>query len=158
MSTGTSFNMHLITAPWDEMVADIRAVQDRATMYALRQTARAFIKGARAAAPVYSGSDPRPVPGDLRRSIKSGRTIKQGGGTFELHVSPTGEKKKGTSVHYAYMPGRGHSDALRGVPLYAGKMEQRYGYMRAGYATAMPHAREIYESAYKKAFAKYLAR
>ena len=146
---GDGFSLHLFTEPWDEMQRELAIASDKATMYALRATGRSLIRGARAKAPVYSGSDPRVTPGDLRRSIKNGRTIKHGGGLYELRVSPAGNKKKGTHVH------KTKGSGLRGVPLYAPKMEEKYGYMQAGYGAAMAEVHEIYTAAYVKAFAKY---
>lgn len=133
------------------MQLDVSRASDRATMYALRATGRSVIRSARSRAPVYSGNDPRVTPGDLKRSIKNGRTIKRGAGTYELHVKPTGDVKKGTAVIHSRRTG----NAIRGIPLYAPKMEALYGYMKAGVSIGEGEARSIYESAYAKAFAKY---
>lgn len=145
------FDLHVITEPWNAMQAELKVASDRATMYALRATGRSLIRAARSQAPVYSGPDPRPKPGDLKRSIKNGRTIKRGGGNYELHVKPVGDVRKGTAVIHSRKTGR----ALRGVPLYAPKMEAKYGYMKTGVEVGLADARVIYEAAYRKAFAKY---
>jgi hypothetical protein len=149
MADGFSFN--LITEPWDEMQRELEIASDRATMFALRATGRAVVRAARAKAPVYSGPDPRATAesGQYRRSIQSGRTITRGGGNYELHVKPTGSIRKGTHVH------RTSEGELRGVPLYAKKLEAMYGVMEAGVDDAEAQALEIYEAAYAKAFAKY---
>lgn len=149
MSDGVSW--HLVLEPWDEMMAALEVAQNRATQYALRATGRALIRSAKAKAPVYSGSDPRAAAesGQLRKSIKNGRVIKQGGGTYQLSVMPAGSKKKGTHVH------RTSGGELRGVPLYRRQMEEKYGFMKGGVNDGLAEAREIYESAYAKAFAKY---
>lgn len=145
------FNLHLFTEPWDEMQDALKVASDRATMYALRATGRALIRSAKAKAPVYTGTDPRAVAesGQLRKSIKNGRVIKQGGGVYQLQVMPAGSKKKGTHVH------RTTGGELRGIPLYRRQMEAKYGFMKSGVNDGLAEARTIYESAYAKAFIKY---
>lgn len=164
MASGVDFNFHLFTDPWDEMQAEIARVQPRATMYALRRTAAAVRAGARAAAPVYHGSDPRATAesGNLRKSIKSSRSIKNlGGGEFSMTVMPTGSKKQGTGVVRHGNSARRDGDTskssgeVRGVPLYRRKIEEKVGYMKAGIDLGEGEARTIFESAYAKAFAKY---
>lgn len=147
------FDIHWILEPWNEMQVELQRASDRATMYALRAVGRRVAAVARSNAPVYHGDDPRAQAesGNLKRSIKSSRTIKRGAGIYEMKVMPVGSKKKGTAVR-RHGTGRGQ---VRGVPLYRRKMEEKYGYMRAGFAVAEGDALAIFEEAYKKAFAKY---
>jgi len=103
-------------------------------MWALRQAGREVRKEARRAAPVLKDKNVasyaqlrkrakagenvkdaygKPVPGLLRASIRPSKNLKQiGPHTYQLKVGPRGQR----------------------VHLYAGKMEDKYGYMARGYA------------------------
>ena len=148
MADGLSFEM--ITKPFDDMLADMHRTADKTTMYALRATGRAVAREAKKSVPVYSGPDKRVTPGELKKSIKNSRRLtKNGTGDYGLSVGPFGSKKKGTAVHYR----NGSSGALRGVPLYRGKIEDRVGYMKRGISDV--DFRRTFEDALAKAFEKY---
>lgn len=152
------FNIHWLLEPWNEMQAEIRIASDRATMYGLRAVGRAVRAAAKAQAPVYHGDDPRVNPGDLKRSIKSSRRLRNvADGIYEMSVMPAGNKKKGTHVTRAHGPSRrtGGKQGARGVPLYRRQMEEMYGYMEAGIHFAEADAVRIFEEAYAKAFEKW---
>jgi hypothetical protein len=137
---GISFSM--FTDPFDAMVVDARRLSDRATMYALRATGRRVASRARSKAPVYKGDDTRVVPGMLKKSIKNQRVMRRGGGNFELKVIPAGKVTR-------------DGGGARGVPLYRRQMEEKYGYMAAGFADLEGDIVSIYESAVAKALEKY---
>lgn len=162
------------------MTDEIPVVTKRATMYAVRATGRAIARAAKSRAPVYKGTDPRATAesGNLRKSIKNARRLRTDGDIYELKVGPFGTKKQGTAVvrydshgntagyaratgHNAIRTGSGgHSTEgqVRGVQLYRGQMEDLYGYMRTGIELGDATAKEIFEAAYAKAWAKWMAR
>lgn len=110
------------TIHYKDTVASLKKLDhsgDRATMYALRSTGRAAARAARGAAPVYHGDDPRAVKGQLRRSIKSSRSLVGTAGTYGMTVGPRGA-----------------------AMAYAAVQEERYRYMQAGLEAgleAFPH-------------------
>ena len=139
MADGISFD--LVTKPFNDAMVEIRLTKDRATMYALRETGRRLVAGAKSRAPVYSGTDERVVPGMLRDSIANSRKIERDGESFGLHVGPFG------SVTRA----KGHG--ARGVQLYRSKEEARTGFMRSSFASAdLAH---VYEAALAEGFGRY---
>lgn len=153
MSSGISFTM--ITAPFTEAAADMAKLQDKATMFALRSTGRYIGRAAKAKAPVYHGTDPRATAesGNLKKSIRNSKRLTSAGGSYSMKVGPFGTKKAGTAVT-RHGSGKGQ---LRGVQMYRDKQELTYGYMAAGLAAVDSGAKEIFESAYAKAFARYSA-
>ena len=168
----------LITKPFQDVVADSKLTSRKVTMYALRQTGRKMAKIIKPNVPVYKGSDPRAMVerGNLRRSVSNARKLNEiGYNEFSLAVGPFGRKKAATDVvRYGTGGGIGASRAahghgislnqrgaqstagqVRGVPLYRRQIEEQYGYMRAGFASAEPIFRETYEAALAKGFEKY---
>jgi hypothetical protein len=174
---GISFSM--FTDPFNAMVADANRLSDRATMYALRATGRRLASRARSKAPVYKGDDyrARGESGNLRRSIRNARRLTSAGGNYSLKVGPFPSKKQGTEVvrygtrrgvaidsrtaaHLGIAgPSMKHGETtqgqVRGVQLYRRKMEEKYGYMAAGFASLEGEITEIYQSAIAKALEKY---
>ena len=153
MSSGPSFNMHIIREPWDEMQAEIKdPSRTEPPCTPCGPPVVPFIARSSSAAPTYIGDDPRPVPGDCSRNpSRLGARSNKAAAPSSSTISPTGSKKKGTAVH-RHTSGKG----LRGVPLYAPKMEERYGYMHAGLNVGLAsRARGVRVRAYNKAFAKW---
>jgi hypothetical protein len=139
------------TSSFDAMTVEIKDPTRRATMYAMRAVGRSLAKVAKGNAPVYSGTDSRATPGDLRKSIKNARRMTAAGDTFELKVGPFGSKKQGTAVtRHGQSKGQ-----VRGVPLYRAKMEDRYGYMRSAISAGEGSAEVIFNEAYAKAWARW---
>jgi hypothetical protein len=146
-------------------------------MYAMRSVGRSIARAAKTRAPVYKGDDPRAQAesGNLRKSIRNNRRIKNIAGIYEMYVGPFGSKKAGTAVvRYnshgitaGHARATGHNAArveaggfstqgqVRGVPLYRRKIEEKTGFMRTGFAVGTADMHAIYEEAYAKAFAKY---
>ena len=162
---GISFS--LFTKPFTDMTVEANKVTDKATMFALRSTGRFIQRAAKAKAPVYHGPDPRAQAesGNLKKSIRnSKRLVKLGTGSYSMKVGPFGTKKAGTAIvrHGTKgalsnrKDGSSTKGQVRGVQLYRGKMEEKYGYMAAGIAVADgAAARAIFEDAYAKAFARF---
>jgi hypothetical protein len=183
------FSFSLDHADFDEMAAGTVRATKKATMYALRATGRYVQRSAKSvmAPHDYHGTDPRPVPGDLRKAIKNAKKMAEAGDTYELKVGPWGSKKQGTQVsrygsgggsmmyriaqgklymqsggkagtQYSRKAGTSSAGQIRGVPLYRGQMEELYGYMGTGTAAAEAGSKAIFESAYEKAWAKWIAK
>jgi hypothetical protein len=147
-------SFRLLTGEFDKMMTDAQRASDKTTRYALREIGRqvAKISKAELASKVqYKVDDPRENRGDLKRSIKNRRRMDRLGDTFYLKVGPAGSKKQGTAVT-RHGQGRGQ---IRGVPLYRAYIEDRYGYMAAGFAAANADAREIADKAFTKAYERY---
>lgn len=155
MADGISFTWD--ASQFNAMTVEIGPVTRRATMYAMRATGRYLAGVAKSKAPVYRGDDPRAKAesGNLKKSIKNARRLSNNGVTYELKVGPFGSKKQGTAVT---RHGQGRGD-VRGVPLYRAQMEEKYGYMASAVAAANSTETQIvFESAYAKAWAKWVSR
>jgi hypothetical protein len=139
------------TSAFDAMTVEIKDPTRRATMYAMRATGRALARIAKSNAPVYSGTDSRVNPGDLKKSIRNARTMVAAADNYELKFGPFGSKKKGTSVT-RHGTGKGQ---IRGVPLYRGAMETKYGYMASAMGMADATVEALFTDAYAKAWAKW---
>ena len=112
------------TSGFKRFAADRERRMPRAAMYAVREAGRVTRRAAAAKAPILKdrtaatvrqvkrgeASTDRPVRGLLKASIKASKAVRQGPASYSLKVGPRGER----------------------VHLYAGKQEERYGYMRAG--------------------------
>ena len=177
MSEFTS--MEWIVSPFKDAMKDIHHATDRATLYALRQVGREGIKAARSKTPVYKGPDPRAQAesGNLRRSILNARqAIHLGTGDYSLKVGPFGRRNRGTSVARhgvgvstgtaraaavhgitlaSRKAGTSSKGQVRGVPLYRSKINEQTGFMDYGVRTMNGVAKETFESAYAKAYARY---
>jgi hypothetical protein len=123
-----------LTAPTRRAIAERTLRVDRATMYALRAVGRDVSRQAKAHAPVLTGT--------LRKSIRNARTLKREGIVYVLTVAPRGSVS------------RTGGGGATGVPLYRGQMEELYGYMAAGFDTAMSRAAETHAAAWARAMAR----
>jgi hypothetical protein len=118
----------------------------RATKYALRATGRELGRVARSAAPKYpgrlnadSGIDQRAInsAGNLKKSIKNSRSIKQVGDSYEMKVGPFA------------------SGGNRTVRSYRKMVEQMYHFMIIGTrAVGRARTQKIFSDAYDQAFKK----
>ena len=161
MTDTVSFTMD--TRQFDEMAEGTVKANHKATMYAMRATGRYMVRIAKAKAPVYKGTDPRAMAesGNLRRSIANAKRLENAGETYTLKVGPFGTKKKGTLVTRTGKSRKegGTGGQVRGVPLYRGQMEEMYGYMAAAINAGNSAAvKAIYDAAYDKAWAKWVAK
>ena len=180
MADGISFTFD--THEFTEMTDGMIEANKKATMYAMRATGRYLARTAKARAPVYKGTDPRAMAesGNLKKSITNAKKLVQSADSYSLKVGPFGTKKKGTDIvrhgtrnghaidsrtaaHLGIKgpsrkAGESSKGQVRGVPLYRSKMEAKYGYMAAGIAAADAGAKEIYEAAYEKAWAKWMSK
>ena len=171
-------DFEFITSGFKNTMLDIRKTTDRSTMYALRETGRRMSKIAKAKAPKYKGTDKRALAesGALRMSIKNSRVLtKVGTGDYSMKVGPFAKKSQGTDVMRYGGSGvsigaarAAHTKGIdlgkrqykgdgrvRGVPLYRGQMEEKYGYMAAAYAEADATVAEVYENALAAGYRKY---
>ena len=141
MANGVSFEM--LTKPFTEFRIEQARVTDKTTMYALRAAGRKIGATARAT----------PIPvvtGNLKKSVKNSKRLNHvGTGDYSMFVGQFGTAKKGTAVHYR----KGTSGALKGVPLYRGKIEATVGYMKHGVTGT--DLRTIYETALAKAYQRF---
>lgn len=144
MPDGVSFR--IVTEPFMSGLRQREARMPRAAMWAVREAGRVGKKAARQKAPVlkdsrYSkvsaqrkagrsvrGSFDEPVSGLLRASITPSKNVKRLGGVVSLKVGP-----RGARVH-----------------LYAGKIEEKAGYMAAGEAAAAAALPAIAERSFNK--------
>jgi hypothetical protein len=138
MSDGISikFNMSGVTRE----LATVNRDMDRATMYGLRRLGASVRKEARSKAGEHDYSGPERVgviKGELRKSIKTSRNIKNDGVYRTLTVGPTGKVRRDGGGAY-------------GVPLYRVQQEAKYGYMAGGYAAAVGSAAATLEKAWAK--------
>jgi hypothetical protein len=148
------FSISMLTGPFNDSIAEMNRVTDKATMYGLRTVGRTMQKAIKPKVPVYSGTDPRAQAesGNLKKSVRnSKRLVKVGVGDYSLKVGPFGTKKAGTAVT---RHGSG-SGQIRGVQLYRAAQEVRHGYMATGVGDAQATVKTIYEAAYSKAWARF---
>lgn len=115
---------------------------ERASLWSVREIARRFNRAASKAAPVYrgparnatyGGSLAPVVPGLLKKSFHSSKRVKGlGTGTFTVVAGP-----RGAQVRY-----------------YAAKQNERTGFVKAAYDTAVGEASAIHEKALDRALAR----
>lgn len=110
------------TAPYHAWVAERDRRMRRAAMWTVREGGRVVRREARSRAPVLTGA--------LRKSIAPSRRLIEQRDAWSLKVGPRGQR----------------------VHLYAGKEEEREGYMAAGYAAAETMMAAVAERAYTKAW------
>ena len=147
-------SLEWITAPFHDTMKDVARVTDKATLYGLRAVGRKGAAAARKNAPVYKGTDPRAVAesGNLRKSITNSRTIVHvGTGDYSMKMGPFGRKKRGTAVtRHGKSAGQ-----VRGVPLYRAAINDQVGFMQTGLDVMDGVAKETFETAYAKAYARF---
>lgn len=161
-------DLKVITKPFMDGVTDMQKRTDRATMWAVREAGRVVKRQARKRAPVYNSykfnratgnidknvgtltmaqlnkfkratgykgsiSNNLVISGLLKGSISGSRRLKSvKTGEYSLKVGPRGQR----------------------VHLYSGKAEDRYHYMREGYAAAAPALAESAAKGWARAMAK----
>lgn len=131
---------HFDLAPFHQWMNDRQIRMERAAMWTVREGGRVVKREARANAPVLSdtsairyrawrkggGQESGPVVGLLKNSIRPARRLTRDGPFWTLKVGPRGQR----------------------VHLYAGKEEEREGYMEAGYQAAEAMMAAVAEDSY----------
>lgn len=115
---GDGIEFKMFTEPFTKWAAEREVRMRRAAMWTVREGGRVVRRESRSRAPVDTGA--------LRNSIRPSRQVRREGPYWVLTVGPRGQR----------------------VHLYAGKEEEREGYMEAGYAAAEAMMAAAAEGAY----------
>lgn len=153
-------SIRVITEPFKAAVDDRKKRVDRASMYAVRATARAAKQNARRAAPVYRGDNAvrvstvkkaRKAGVNLRgEKLGKGEMVEGAGqvvaGLLRDSISSSRRLRKIGGSYAVTVGPRGPR-----VHLYAAKIEDQAHFMARGYAAAIQHAPAIHAKAWANA-------
>lgn len=137
------FSLKFYTAGVTREVAGVNRELDRATAYGLRRVGALVRSQARSRAPVYAGPARKGViAGELKKSIKTSKRVKNDGVYRTLTVGPSGPVR------------RDQGGGAYGVPLYRKKAEAKTGFMQGGYEAGIASAGTTLEAAWAKSLGR----
>lgn len=136
------FSLKFNTSGVTRAVAEVNRDMDRATAYGLRRVGAVVRSQARSRAPVYTGPARKGViAGELKKSIKTSKRVKNDGVYRTLTVGPSGQVRRDGGGAY-------------GVPLYRRRQEAAVGFMKGGHDAGMATAGKTLEAAWAKSLGR----